>query len=173
MKLTDHVFGYLEKRFDGTAVAKEVSDNLNDACVRYRRNYDINLFWRILTGQTEENVYHHEMREYARILQFFLRLSSPSQARSTRFRLTWPEFTVALRQLYPNRTNEQIAMLTRSAERELRTSSDDPDGLDFLQLFMEDDEGRVGEFLQAVREQRQLDRDEYVERIKHVLIGHP
>ena len=173
MKLTDYVFDYLKKRFDRTTVAKEIRDNLEDACVRYRHNYEINLFWHILTGQIDENVYHHEMREYARLLQFFLGLSSPSRTQVERFHLSWPEFTAGLRQLYPNRTKEQITMLTRSAERELRRSSDSSDGLDFLQLFMEDDEGRVGEFLQAVREQRQLDRYDYVERIKDVLVGHP
>lgn len=76
IKLTDYVFDYLTKRFNSKELAIEISYNIKDACYRYRNNYEINLFWQILTGQIEENVYHYEMKEFARILQYFIKLSS-------------------------------------------------------------------------------------------------
>jgi len=60
----------------------EISYNLKDACHRYRNSYEINLFWQILTGQIEENVYHYEMKEFARILQYLIKLCSNSSSKS-------------------------------------------------------------------------------------------
>ena len=60
----------------------EIGYNIKDACNRYRNNYEINLFWQILTGQVEENVYHYEMKEFARILQYLIKLSSNSSSQS-------------------------------------------------------------------------------------------
>ncbi len=37
---------------------------------------------------------------------------------------------------------------------------------------MEDDEGHIGEFLMNIREQLQLDKNQYIEKIKDILIGH-
>jgi hypothetical protein len=54
----------------------EIGYNIKDACQRYRNNYEINLFWQILTGQVEENVYHYQMKEFARILQYLIKLAS-------------------------------------------------------------------------------------------------
>ena len=51
-----------------------MSYNIKDACYRYRNSYEINLFWQILTGQIEENVYHNQMKEFARILQYLMKL---------------------------------------------------------------------------------------------------
>ena len=72
----DYVSTYLNKRFDNQDRAMEISTNLSDSCSRYRNNYEINLFWKILTGQMEENIYHHEMKEFARIFQSFVKMSS-------------------------------------------------------------------------------------------------
>ena len=52
----------------------EMCYNIRDACHRYRNHYEIDLFWKILTGQIEENVYHDQMREFARILQYLIKL---------------------------------------------------------------------------------------------------
>ncbi len=80
VQLTDYVFDYLTKRFDSRNIAVEMSYNIRDACHRYRNHYEINLFWQILTGQMEENVYHYEMKEFARILQYLIKLCSNSSA---------------------------------------------------------------------------------------------
>ena len=129
-QLTDYVFDYLTKRFDSRELAMEIGYNFQDACHRYRNNYQINLFWQILTGQMEENVYHDEMKEFARILQYFIKLSSHSAAQSVGnsllkllWTIQWSELIQALHELYPNWTNERISHVMMSAERELQQSS--------------------------------------------------
>ncbi len=82
VQLTDYVFDYLTKRFDSQNIAVEMSYNIRDACHRYRNHYEINLFWQILTGQMEENVYHYEMKEFARILQYLIKLCPHSSTES-------------------------------------------------------------------------------------------
>ncbi len=60
-----------------------------------------------------------------------------------------------------------------SAERDLQQSSNEKNNFEFLLLFMEDDEGRIGEFLKNIREQLQFDKNEYIEKIKNILIEYP
>jgi hypothetical protein len=88
-------------------------------------------------------------------------------------KLLWSDFINALHQLYPNWTNERISQLIISAEKELQQSSIEKNKFEFLFLFMEDDEGHIGEFLKCIREQLQLDKNEYIEKIKNLLIEHP
>jgi len=173
IKLADYVFDYLTKRFDSKELAIEIDYNMKDACQRYRNNYEINLFWQILTGQIEENVYHYEMKEFARILQYLIKLCSNSSSESLLWTIQWSDFIQALHELYPNWTNERILRLITSAERELQQTSIEKNEFEFLLLFMEDDQGRIGEFLKNIREQLYIDKNEYIEKIKNLLIDHP
>jgi hypothetical protein len=75
----------------------------------------------------------------------------------------------ALHELYPNWTEERISRVMKSAERELQQENP----FEFWLLFMEDDEGHIGEFLMSIRKELQCDKNEYIEKIRNILIGHP
>jgi hypothetical protein len=158
IQLTDYVFDYLIKRFDSRDTAIEMSYNIRDACHRYRNHYEINLFWQILTGQIEENVYHYEMKEFARILQCLIKLG---------------DLKLVLHELYPHWNRERITRVVMSAERELQRSSIEKTQFEYFLLFMEDDEGHIGEFLRSIREELHVDKMEYIEKIKNILIDQP
>jgi hypothetical protein len=115
------------------------------------------------------------MKEFARILQYLIKLHSNSSSQSDKLLSTiqWEDFINALRQLYPNWTDERISLLINSVKRDLQQSCIERNEFEFLVLFMEDDEGHIGEFLKTIREQLQLDKNEYIEKIKNILIGHP
>lgn len=162
-QLNDYVFDYLTKRFDSQAMALEISSSIQDACRRYQHHYEINLFWQIVTGQVEERVYHDEMKEFARILQYFIQSSAHSSI----------ELSGGLRTLYPHWTDERIARVITAAGRELQQSSMKNTELGLLVLFTEDDEGRVGAFLRSIREELHIDKEEYIEKIRKVFLGHP
>lgn len=162
--LTDYVFDYLTKRFDSEEIAREMNYNIRDACQRYQHHYEINLFWQILTGQIEERVYHDEMKEFARILQYVIQSSVRSSM----------ELNDALHVLYPRWTDERIAQVMIAAERELQQlSMQGSDTLGCLLLFTEDDEGRIGGFLKSIRRELLVDKEEYIEKIRKIFIGHP
>ncbi|CAF3572514.1 unnamed protein product [Rotaria sordida] len=174
IKLTDYVFDYLTKRFNNKEIAIEIGYNIKDACNRYCNNYEINLFWQILTGQIEENVYHYEIKEFARILQYLIKLCSHSSSQSLLWTIRWSDLLTALHELYPNWINERISLLIIAAEKDLKQSSKERnDYFEFLLLFTEDDEGHIGEFLMTIRQQLQLDKIDYIEKIKDLLIGYP
>ncbi|CAF2969513.1 unnamed protein product [Rotaria sp. Silwood2] len=173
IKLTDYVFDYLTKRFNSKEIAIEICYNIKDACNRYQNRYEINLFWQILTGQIEENVYYYEMKEFARILQYLIKLCPHSSSQSLLSTIRWSDLVTALHELYPNWTNERISLLIIAAERDLKQSSKERNDLEFLLLFTEDDEGHIGEFLMTIRQQLKLDKIEYIEKIKDLLIGYP
>lgn len=163
MQLNDYVFDYLTKRFDSQEIAVEISSNIQRACRRYQHHYEINLFWQIVTGQVEERVYHDEMKEFARIVQYFIRSSTQSSI----------QLSDGLRALYPHWTDERIARVITVAGRELQQSSMKQNELGWLVLFTEDDEGRVGAFLRSIREELHIDKEEYIEKIRKVFFGHP
>lgn len=162
----DYVFDYLTKRFHSKDIAIEINSNLQTSSYRYRSHYEINLFWQILTGQIEENIYHYEMKEFARILQYFLKFSS------FLWTITWSDFIQGLHELYPKWTNQCLSELIVSVEKELKQSSNDTNEFEYLLLFTEDDEGHIGEFLKSIRKQLQMDKYEYIKKIKDILINH-
>lgn len=151
---SDYVHDYLIERFQ--------FQEFQLACSFYRKTYEINLFWKILTGQIEENVYHYQMREYARILQAFIRFAKQSTMKSFDLRRI-------LYELYPKWSNDRIDRLMKSIERDLQQTDD----IEYVLLFMEDNEGHIGEFLRAIREELEIDKYDYVEQIKDLLIEQP
>ncbi|CAF2119884.1 unnamed protein product [Rotaria magnacalcarata] len=173
IKLTDYVFDYLTEKFCSKEIAIEIGYNIKDACNRYRNSYEINLFWQILTGQMEENVYHYEMKEFARILQYLIKLSPNFSSQPLISTIRWLDLATALHELYPHWTNERISVLITSAERDLKESTIENNELPFLLLFTVDDEGHLGEFLINIRQQLKLDKIEYIEKITDLLIGYP
>jgi len=131
--------------------------DIESACSNYRNTYEINLFWKILIGQVEEHVYHYQMKEYARILQAFIRFAKQSKMNSFDLRRI-------LHELYPKWSNERIDRLMKTIPE---------NDVEYVLLFMEDDEGHVGEFLKAIREELEVEKYEYVEKVKELLIGQP
>lgn len=87
--------------------------------------------------------------------------------------MPWSDLTTALHELYPHWNDERISLLITCAKRDLKQSSIEKNEFEFLLLFTEDDEGRVGEFLTNIRQQLQLDKAEYIEKITELLIGNP
>ncbi|UJR08286.1 hypothetical protein I4U23_012558 [Adineta vaga] len=173
VKLIDYVFNYLIKRFDNRDIAIEMNSNLQDACHRYRNHYEINLFWQIVIGQMEENIYHHEMKEFARILQYFIKISSKISLPSSSWTISWANFSKILHELYPNWSQQRLSSLIQAAQQDIQEFYIEKNDLQFMLLFMEDDEGHIGHFLLTIRELLNLDKMEYIEKIKDLLIGHP
>lgn len=59
---------YLEKqKFPLSQMSVEWAYNITESCTQYSSDPDIQLFHNILTGCTEEDVYHHDRREIERL----------------------------------------------------------------------------------------------------------
>jgi hypothetical protein len=80
------------------------------------------------------------------------------------------QFIESLKLLYPNKTSSQIDELFLSAKHDLQYSSQ---SIECSLLFLEDDEGRFGEFLSTLIKQMNQEKILYVEQIKQILLGYP
>ncbi|CAF1228433.1 unnamed protein product [Didymodactylos carnosus] len=228
--LANVVFDYLKKRFDSKDMAIEIGYNLRDACLRYRNSERINLFWGILTGQIEEQVFHYQMKTIAQLLQHLCRMKivfefdettmgtpggtdslglsvddslhvarlqsirnstlmggnslasasfgisvsrSITSARNSIHELVMSrnQFLMSLKLLYPTKTSEKINELVKAAERDLHMTN--MQTFEFGLLFMEGDDGKLGNFLSTLLKQLNEEKIQYVDSIKLILMGHP
>lgn len=117
----------------------------------------------------EEKIYHDQMKEYARLLQYLLGHRSISSS----FQCTWNELKEALRYFYPHRSTSQIENIIQSAEKDFKQTFVATDLIEFLHLFLEDDEGHTGHFLSTLTDQMTAEKNLYIEQVKDLLIGHP
>ena len=194
--LADRVMNYLQKYCHSKSIAIEMGYNLRDACERYHHSEQINLFWGILTGQIEEFVYHHQMQCISQLLQHLIRMhehfSSQSlfpkarqaiidQSNSPPYRssisessilvFTTDQFVQSLQIFYPRKTSSQIEHLILAAQHDSSPAIDQ--SLEVDSLFIEDDEGRYGEFLSILIKQIHEEKISYIEQIKQLLLGYP
>lgn len=165
--LSVRVKNYLEKYCHSTDMAIELGYNLRDACERYHHSEQINLFWGILTGQIEEYVYHYQMQCIAQLLEHFIGI----HADTSHLIFTMGQFIQALKNFYPRKTPSQIEQLILAAQHDSSHSTDQ--SLEVDSLFIEDDEGRYGEFLSILIQQIHADKISYIEQIKQLLLGYP
>jgi len=84
--------------------------------------------------------------------------------------LTNEQFIESLKLLYPNKTSSQIDELFLSAKHDLQYPSQ---SIECSLLFLEDDEGRFGEFLSTLIKQMNQEKILYVEQIKQILLSYP
>jgi len=84
--------------------------------------------------------------------------------------LTNEQFIESLKVLYPNKNSSQIDELFLSAKYDLQYPSQT---IEFSLLFLEDDEGRFGEFLSTLIKQINQEKFFYIEQIKQILLGYP
>jgi hypothetical protein len=71
---------------------------------------------------------------------------------------------------YPNKSSSQIDELFLSAKYDLQYPIQ---SIEFSLLFLEDDEGRFGEFLSTLIKQINQEKFFYIEQIKQILLGYP
>ncbi len=84
--------------------------------------------------------------------------------------MTNEQFIESLKILYPNKNSSQIDELFLSAKHDLQYPSQT---IEFSLLFLEDDEGRFGEFLSTLIKQINQEKIFYIEQIKQILLDYP
>jgi hypothetical protein len=89
---------------------------------------------------------------------------------ATELSMTDEQFTESLKLFYPTKTSSQIDELYISAKYDLKYFNQ---SIEFSLLFIEDDEGRFGEFLSTLIKQLNQEKTSYVEQIKQILLGYP
>ena len=84
--------------------------------------------------------------------------------------MTDEQLMESLTNFYPRKTTDQINELCMAAKRDLYSPSE---AVSLGLLFIEDDEGRYGEFLSTLVKQISQEKASYVDQIKQILVGYP
>ncbi|CAH1779147.1 unnamed protein product [Owenia fusiformis] len=161
-KMDDFMYIYLQRRFALEQMIIEWGYNLLDSCERFAEaDPNIGLFYKVLVGKGDEAIFHRDLRNMAKLLKHLTQADADKGNTGT---LTKEDFKIALQQYYPEKDEEKINKLIEQAEIELEAK--DEEVLEYRNMFMEDDEGNMGEFLTEVKKQGKDAKLEYVEEIK-------
>ncbi|KAK3586266.1 hypothetical protein CHS0354_006958 [Potamilus streckersoni] len=159
--LSDFLYTYLKRRFGLEQMIMEWGYNLHDACQRYSHDEHIGLFWGALSEEIDEEIYHSQLKCVQKLLTH---LTNQDMAQGNKNKLSRDDFKESLRAYLSGIEEEFVNRLVKAAEQEL--DAKDSNEFEYKNLFMEDDEGRTGSFLDDVRKFHTQERMKFVDEIK-------
>ncbi|GFN79179.1 translin-associated factor x-interacting protein 1 [Plakobranchus ocellatus] len=157
---------YLQSRFPLQQIVVEWAYNLHDACQRYSHDDIIGLFWKVLDGKADEEIFHSQLLTIHSLLTQMTKLDAEQGNVGT---LAPSDFGKCLIDFFKLQESEgeadggpepqdgvasalsvaRASSLVKAATLELEVGEDAP--LDYKSLFTEDDEGKTGPFLDEVK----------------------
>lgn len=163
--MTKFLYSYLKRRFPFEQMVVEWGYNLHDACQRYAHDDTIGLFWKVLSEEGDEEVFHTQLQLIHNLLT---EMTKKDADQGNMGRLDRATFQSGLHSMLPGLDEESAQAMIRAAETELDISPEVLE-LDYKDLFTEDDEGKTGPFLDEVKKFVKQQREAYVADIKEQL----
>jgi len=157
-KMSEFLHEYLQKRFSLGTMVTEWAYNLHDACQRYAQDDSIQLFWKVLNDEADEEIWHTQLLTIHSLMTAMMGEGEPET-------LTREQFQTALTSYFPALSDPSAMM--RAVDLEL--GGTDIQDIDYKSLFTEDDEGKTGEFLNEVKKFVKEEKERYVDDIKEIL----
>ncbi|KAK6185214.1 hypothetical protein SNE40_007497 [Patella caerulea] len=162
--MADFLQNYLKRRFSLDQMVTEWAYNLHDACQRYTHDENIGLFFRVLTGEMDEEVYHRQLQVVHQLMTHLLKKDMENGNQGT---LSKDDFKEGLKEFLVGVEEDALTVLLKAAETEL--DANDTANLEYKNLFTEDDEGKTGPFLEEIRKWCRQQKLEFVNEIKENL----
>ncbi|KAK7483032.1 hypothetical protein BaRGS_00025695 [Batillaria attramentaria] len=162
--MAEFLHTYLTRRFALEQMVVEWGYNLHDACQRYSHDPNIGLFWKVLSEEGDEEVFHEQLQMIHKLLT---ELTKQDADQGNQGKLDRATFQQVLTTTLPDLDEESLAVIVRGAETEL----DQPDmqEVEYKDLFTEDDEGKTGPFLDEVKKWAKQQKEAYITEIKEQL----
>ncbi|XP_045191892.2 translin-associated factor X-interacting protein 1-like [Mercenaria mercenaria] len=160
-KMADFLYTYLQRRFGLEQMIIEWGYNLHDACQRYAHDEHIGLFHGVLTEEIDEEVYHNQLQLIQKLMNH---LTTIDMDKGNQGKLSKADFREGLASYLIGVDADTLNAMMRAAESEM--DNKEVDEIEYKNLFMEDDEGRTGPFLDEVRKWDNQERMKYVDEIK-------
>ncbi|CAG0898990.1 unnamed protein product [Darwinula stevensoni] len=191
--LETYLGSYFEERYPKKFIRMEWSYNLIDACQRFPHDDVIGLFWGILCGKYDEEIYHSQRKIVQRLKKSLK--EAAKQVRVPPRLITFPcsggekleatectlqtggeevsiqAFIQVLRDEYPAISLKDLRELLDEAKCELKLHST-AKTIPFLPLVTLTDEGKAGGFLALLWKHRAKAQEEYVQDIGKALSKH-
>ncbi|XP_064611191.1 translin-associated factor X-interacting protein 1-like isoform X2 [Liolophura sinensis] len=158
--LAEFLYTYLTRKFGLEQMVVEWGYNLHDALQRYSHDESLGLFWGVLTGEVDEEVYHSQLQIMANLVNH---LTKVDVEKGNPGKLSREEFQQVLKEFFPQIPEDRLTRLMKAVDIELETK--EADELEYKNLFMEDDEGKTGPFLEEVKKYTDDQKEEYVDNI--------
>ncbi|BFZ19882.1 hypothetical protein BsWGS_22921 [Bradybaena similaris] len=160
---------YLRSRFPLQQIVLEWGYNLHDACQRYAHDDVIGLFWKVLNGEANEEIFHSQLLTIHRLLTHMTKLDAQKGNEGT---LSFDDFRKCLAEVFhlSDQENEDttVSIMMKAVRNELEIT-DEQLVIDYKILFTEDDEGKTGQFLDEVKKFLKTQKEIYVNDIKENL----
>ena len=148
----------------GPAKAMEMLYNMWYSLQKYKADPDCGLLYKILGGSVDEVVW----REQTRLVYYLREVLCGADEDSTEM-LDITEIMAATKNVFPTKEESSFRVL----EIALRDScSENSTDIPYLKLFDEDSECNQSAFIETLRTQHIIERDEYLNEIEDSLIGH-
>jgi hypothetical protein len=164
----DFFRSYLEERFPWANIRAEYTYNLIDACKRLASDSTLNTFLGILERQMDESLIHGLRSDIGRVRNILLEKSK--EGGHPMGSILTSEFPGAMREAFPQKTEEEIARLAKAAAKQTGAIADWFQ-MKYVSFFVMTDEGLVGDFIDEVMRQYNQDRMQYIYEILHVLLS--
>jgi hypothetical protein len=165
-KMSDYLNIYLHETFGLDQMAIEWAYSLRDAAQKFATEPRIGLFWRVLIDEADEELHFERLQQIARLAAA---LTVADREHIANGLLTCDDFTAILTDVFRIKDNEAVQNLVKAAETDLNVKPDEP--LQFENLFIEDNEGQTGPFLEELQRQEEEERMQFVQDIVNALDG--
>ncbi|XP_075433249.1 translin-associated factor X-interacting protein 1 isoform X3 [Ascaphus truei] len=157
--LSEFFLTYLQKRFGDSAI--EWSYGVHETCKVHITNDRMYLFYNILMGQVDEEVYHALIHAYSHLLSELVNADGANSGLLSR-----EQFSLQLRNAFPLKSADEFRELLGIAESQIKT---DDDSIPYKSLFTEDEEGTPSSFLAALTNQFAEEKREYLKELGNKL----
>ncbi|KAL7636418.1 UNVERIFIED_CONTAM: hypothetical protein RMT77_013193 [Armadillidium vulgare] len=128
---TDFLNQYFSERYHIEEIRAEWCYSLVDACQRLAHEEEIGLFWGIICGQIQEDIYHHQEKMMEDILNAF-----KENDRKNKGYIMKEKVLLILRELFPLKSQESLDEILNLIQK--TSSLRDPEVIKYKLLFYQD-----------------------------------
>ncbi|CAF2091416.1 unnamed protein product [Rotaria magnacalcarata] len=151
--LSEFIYEFFRNRYGNHNTAVEMGYNLDYSCKRFKHNENCQLFYHILSGEADEDIYHYTKNLIEQLADRIIK-ESETHPNGT---VTADAFHNMLTKYLPNKTPSDISELVAAAEKEQPNTEQ----LSVAKLFSVDDEDNYGEFIRVLKRHLNEDKQNY------------
>ncbi|CAF4042714.1 unnamed protein product [Rotaria sp. Silwood2] len=152
--LSEFIYEFFRNRYGNHNTAVEMGYNLDYACKRFKHNDNCQLFYHILSGEADEDIYHYTKNLIEQLAERIIKESETYPNGS----VTTEKFQNMLTKYLPNKSANDISELVAAAEKE----QPHEEQISLAKLFSVDDEDNYGEFIRVLKRQLNEDKQSYI-----------
>ena len=149
---------YLRQHMFNEQMVYEWGYNIHMGCQRHHDDDRVKLFFNALSGQQDEEIYHYQQAIFDRTHTKLKQADSSKDGGLSPDTMRW-----VLADFFPSKNEQRVDALIRAAK--LQVDWQDGELIPYSALFVQDDEGSCGYFLEELKDQITAEREEFVNTI--------